>query len=70
MENGKKQEKFSLPYRMASISLASDYDIFLEADVIAKKQLIVENILKSLEIIKRRLKDKFDYDQIENDIKS
>ena len=71
LESGKwkEEKKISLPYRMASISLISDYDSFLKADMISKKRIIIENILKSLGVIKRRLKGKFDYEKIENDIK-
>lgn len=72
LESGKWKEerKISLPYRMASISLISDYDSFLKADMMSRRKIIIENILKSLFVIKRRLKDKFDYEQIENDIKN
>ena len=72
LESGKWKEerKISLPYRMASISLISDYDSFIKADMMSKKEIILENILKSLAVIKRRLKDNFDYEQMENDIKN
>ena len=72
LESGKWKEerRISLPYRMASISLISDYDSFIKADMISKKEIILDNILKSLAVIKRRLKDKFDYEQMENDIKN
>ena len=71
LESGKWKEerRISLPYRMASISLISDYDSFIKADMMSKKEIILENILKSLAVIKRRLKDKFDYEQMKNDIK-
>ena len=71
LESGKWKEerRISLPYRMASISLISDYDSFIKADMMSKRKMILENILKSLAVIKRRLKDKFDYEQMENDIK-
>ncbi|MBQ3083983.1 MAG: hypothetical protein IJC46_00840 [Clostridia bacterium] len=72
LESGKWKEerRISLPYRMASISLISDYDRFIKADMMSKREMILENILKSLAVIKRRLKDKFDYEQMENDIKN
>ena len=54
---------------MASISLTSDYEHFSQADMPTKKQIILENILKSLKVIKRKLKNKFDYERMENDIK-
>jgi len=71
LESGKwkEEKKISLPYRMASISLISDYDSFLKADMMSKKRIIIENILKSLGVIKRRLKENFDYEKIKNDIK-
>ena len=71
LESGKWKEerRISLPYRMASISLISDYDSFIKADMMSKREMILENILKSLAVIKKRLKDKFDYEQMENDIK-
>ena len=53
---------------MASISLVSDYDNFYNADIALKKQMIVENIFKSLGVIKRRLKENFDYELIKKDI--
>lgn len=72
LESGKWKEerRISLPYRMASISLISDYDSFIKADMISKREIILENILKSLAVIKRRMKDKFDYEQMKNDIKN
>ena len=72
LESGKWKEerRISLPYRMASISLISDYDSFIKADMMSKREMILENILKSLAVIKKRLKDKFDYEQMENDIKN
>ena len=66
----KEERRISLPYRMASISLFSDYDSFIKADMMSKKMMIIENILKSLYVIKKRLEGKFDYKQIENDIKN
>lgn len=64
----KEIRKISLTYRMASISLVSDYDNFYNADIALKKQMIVENIFKSLGVIKRRLKENFDYELIKKDI--
>ena len=47
LESGKWKEerKISLPYRMASISLVSDYDSFLKADLMSKRKIIIENIV-------------------------
>ena len=68
-EKWKEVKRISLPYRMASISLISDYDNFHDADIMSKKRIIIENILDSFMVIKRRLKGEFDYEQIEKDIK-
>ena len=70
LNDGKWKEikKISLPYRMANISLVSDYDSFYKGDIALKKQMIVENIFKSLKVIKRRLKENFDYELMKNDI--
>ena len=70
IENEKWEEvkRISLTYRMASISLISDYDSFHNADIMLKKRIILENILKSIRVVKTKLKDKFDYDRIERDI--
>lgn len=71
VSSGFKETKFiSLAYRMADISLYSDYDNFCKADITTKKKIIVENILRSLYVIKKELKNDFDYEQIEKDIKS
>ena len=37
----KEVKKISLPYRMASISLTSDYERFSQADMTTKKQIII-----------------------------
>ena len=69
--DGKWQEikYISLAYRMANISLHVDYSMYISAiDQDRKVQLIVENILSSLLIIKKRLKNGFDYEQVKKDI--
>ena len=60
----------SMRYRMANISLYCDYNNFIKADLALKKVMIVENIINSLYVIKKRLKNKFNYTQIVNDIKN
>lgn len=64
----KEVKKVSLPYRMAAISLHTDYIEFYEATLEEKKKIILDNILRSLKVVKRRLKDEFNYDQMEYDI--
>ena len=59
----------SLAYRMANISLVSDYYSFCNADIDVKKHIIIENVLLSLKVIKKKLKNNFDYERIEQDIK-
>lgn len=58
----------SMSYRMASISLHIDYFKYISANIECKKALIIKNILNSLLVIKKRLKNGFDYVRIENDI--
>lgn len=59
----------SLAYRMASISLHVDYLAYVSAtDQDRKKRLIIDNILSSLLVIKKRLKNGFDYERIKKDI--
>lgn len=65
----REDRRVSTTYRMASISLLSDYDTYHSSDLVGKRQIILDNILKSLKEVKRRLKGKFDYEQIEQDIK-
>ena len=65
----KEVKKISLPYKMANISLQSDYEDFIETNMDKKKQMIIENILRSLYVIKVRLKDSFDYEHIIKDIR-
>ena len=60
----------SMRYRMANISLYCDYNNFIKADLALKKVMIAENIINSLYVIKKRLKNKFNYTQIVNDIKN
>ncbi len=66
----KERKYVSTTYRMASISISSDYKQFYNGDVSVKKEIILKNILDSLKIVKKKLKGKFDYDQIERDILS
>ena len=69
-EDGKWLEcrKVSILSRMASISLKSDYDIFCNADIDMKKYMILENILQSLYVIKKKLRNNFDYEHMKFDI--
>ena len=69
--DGKWQETkyISLAYRMADISLHVDYSAYISAnDQNSKVQLIIDNVLSSLLVIKKRLKNNFDYERIKKDI--
>ena len=69
--DGKWQEVkyISLAYRMASISLHIDYTAYVSAiGQGGRVRLIVDNILNSLLVIKKRLKNRFDYERIKEDI--
>jgi len=68
--NWKEIKYISLNYRMADISLISDYDAYCQDDLVKKKQIILDNIFQSLRVVKKRLRGKFDYEKMENDIKS
>lgn len=71
LDSGCKEVKMiSMRYRMANISLYCDYNNFIKADLALKKVIIVENIIDSLYVIKKGLKNKFNYTQIVNDIKN
>ena len=70
IKSGKYKEVrlVSLSYRFADISLHIDYSNYLCANFTERKKMIVNNILTSLFVIKKRLKDDFEYTKIENDI--
>lgn len=67
-EEWKELKYISLSYRMASISLRTDFSSYISSNPEEKKALIIKNILSSLFLIKKRLKDDFDYERIEKDI--
>ena len=64
----KESKHVSLAYRMASISLHSDFESYYRADIALKKQIILDNIFRSLGVIKKRLKRHFDLNAMTNDI--
>ena len=64
----KEIKYISLSYRMADISLISNYDEYCNGDIEVKKKLIIENIFESLKVIKKRLKGNFNYEQMVQDI--
>lgn len=70
LDIGEHQEvkKISLTYRFAGVSLISDYDNYLNADISGKKDIMMDNILRSLYVVKKALRENFDYDKIKEDI--
>ena len=64
----KEVKKISLTYGFAIVSLQIDYDQYVCSEVAGKKELILDNILESLKIVKKRLGVNFDYETIREDI--
>ena len=67
-EKWREVKIINLSLRMANISLISDYDAFLDGDVLKKRKIILENIFQSLKVIKKKMKNKFNYEKIVRDI--
>lgn len=63
----KETKKCELKYGFASVSLQINYDAYVNADINQKKQLMIDNILKSVKAISK--KGKIDYKQFEEDVK-
>ena len=49
-------------------SYTADYEKYIASNIEEKKILIINNIFSSLLVVKKRLKDNFDYEKIKNDI--
>ena len=64
----REKQYVSLSCKMADISLRINYTVFYEADTDQKQRLILDNILRSLSVIKKKLKDEFEYIPFEKDI--
>ena len=64
----KEERRILTSARMAILSLRVDYAAFCESDVSSKKQLILENVFESLEVVKEKLKNDFDIDKMKKDI--
>ena len=65
----KERKLFSWKRKTADIRLKIDYQKFIEADDEEKKQLILQNILEAIRIVKAKVKKGFDGDRLEADIK-
>lgn len=68
LKRPKEIKRINLNLRMAHISLQIDYDSYLKAGIAEKQKMIVDNIIASMKVIKRKLKDEFDYDGIAEEI--
>lgn len=70
IDSGKWKEvkKILISSRIAIISLQIDYDIFCRASVDEKKEILLQNILDSLSVVKKKLGDSFDLHSITEDI--
>ena len=64
----KPRKYVSVRYRMADISLPSDFKEYHNGDLEWKKEIILENVLSSMQVVKRKLKADFDYECFKNDI--
>ena len=64
----KELKYVSKRYRMASISMHVNYENYISSNFNEKKTLIIENILGSLLVVKKRLGAAFDYEKIKADI--
>ncbi|MBQ7324361.1 MAG: hypothetical protein IJW98_01310 [Clostridia bacterium] len=64
----KEERRVSTASRMASISLRMDYEAYLNGNASQRQAMMLEHILRALQIVKTRLKDRFDYKSLEQDI--
>ncbi len=62
----KETKKCELKYGFSSVSLQIDFETYVNADISYKKQLIIENILKSVKVIAK--KGRIDYQRFESDV--
>lgn len=64
----KNRTYISLTYRMADISVSSNFEMYHLGDIKLKKDIILDNILRSMKIIEKKLGKKFNYELLEQDI--
>jgi hypothetical protein len=72
IDKGKCKEvrKILTKSKLAIVSLHIDYEIYCNANVQEKKDLILQNIFASLLIISKKAKNDFNYEKLVNDILS
>ena len=68
MGKWKEVKKVLVNCRLAIISLHIDYDIYCNADINEKKNLILQNIFSSLGVVSKKVKNDFNYEKLVNDI--
>ena len=66
----KEVKRISLKSKVATVSIHTDFHSLFSADAEQRKEMIIDNILRSLQYIKRRLGKPFDYEGIEKSILS
>lgn len=66
----KEVKKVLVNSKLAIISLHIDYDVYCNADVNEKRNLILQNIVNSLLVVGKRSKNDFNYEKLINDILS
>lgn len=56
--------------RAANISIPLSFEDYINADIKKKKKMIIENIIDSAVILKKKLKSKFDLEMFINDLEN
>lgn len=64
----KEVKKVLVGSKLAIISLHINYDVYCSADVSQKKELVLRNVFESLMVVKKRIKNDFNYDDLVIDI--
>lgn len=70
IKNGRWKEvkKVLINSRLAIVSLHIDYDVYCNANVNEKRNLIIQNIFDSLLVISKKSKNDFKYEKLVEDI--
>lgn len=70
IDKGKWKEikKVLVSSRLAIVSLHIDYDIYCNANINEKRNLVLENIFNSLLVVSKRVKKDFNYEKLVEDI--
>ena len=70
IKNGKWKEvkKVLISSRLAIVSLHIDYDIYCNANMNEKRNLIIQNIFDSLLVVSKKSKKDFNYEKLVEDL--